>query len=405
MAKSIIQEICPKIKCTGCQACRLGCLKNAISMEEDEHGHIYPTINQQLCVNCGKCRRICPSIHEIQRNEIKDVYAGWIKEKNARKQSTSGGVAHLLSEYVIKNGGYVCGAIWQTPGVIHKIVSTIEELAVFQGSKYAHSDVKETYKEVEILLIDSQLVLFTGTPCQIAGLKAFLGKYYANLLTLDIICHGVPSRKILRDRIGFMQKQKGKQIINVRFRDKQPDQLHTCMKYIYNDGTSDSVSVYVDPYFCCFVDNYSLRENCYHCQYAGSNRVGDFSLADYWGYTPYSFKYKDYGAGVSAIIVNTDKAQRIIDLLKPNLLLDKRDYTDASKANRNMKLPQSKPHDGNLFWFDYIAGETVENLASKYYRPKKNIDSGLKEQIRILTLMILPRHLIQLVKKIKTVMR
>lgn len=174
-----MEEICPKIDCTGCKTCSLKCPKQCISFREDDKGHIYPIIHQDICINCGLCKKVCPVLHPIELHPIPEkVFASWIKDNKNRLISTSGGLSYLLSYYIVKNGGVFYGVDWdsEVQDVAHYRCDDIKELKRFQGSKYGHSDVRDTYKEVLKDLKEGKNVLYSGTPCQIAGLKSFLGK-------------------------------------------------------------------------------------------------------------------------------------------------------------------------------------------------------------------------------------
>ncbi|MEJ8748423.1 4Fe-4S dicluster domain-containing protein, partial [Phocaeicola sp. ICN-14070] len=175
-------EICPQNICTGCQACRMSCKHSAIQMVENEKGNIYPIINEEKCTGCQRCINTCPALHPISTNNQKQprVFAGWTKNGKQRKRSTSGGLSFVISKHIVKNKGIFCGVIWTEQGAEHQICEDISMLNKFQGSKYAHSDVRNTYIEIQNLLKTGKKVLFTGTPCQVAGLKNFLRKEYDN---------------------------------------------------------------------------------------------------------------------------------------------------------------------------------------------------------------------------------
>lgn len=361
-----MEIICSHDSCTGCQTCRLICPKKCIEMQEDEKGNIYPVINQKLCINCQKCQKLCPSLNPPEFSEKPiNVYAGWSKDRQARKYSTSGAISYTLSKYFLERGWNFCGVIWTNDGAVHKVTSDIGEITQFQGSKYSHSDVKNCYKEIQVLLDANERVLFTGTPCQVAGLKKYLGKVYENLYTVDIICHGVPSRRILRDRINSIEQEHGKRVIEMRFRDKQPDQLHTCCKYIFEDGSFVLHEYNKDFFFRSFVDNYALRENCFNCQYSCLQRVSDMTIADFWGYKPKSMKFYKYEIGVSLIMVNTEKGNQMIDFIKKDIVFESRGYKECS--NRNLYAPQAKPAYYDAYWADYNNPDIPKDVIQKKY--------------------------------------
>lgn len=360
----------PKIEhCTGCQACRVACSKNAITMQENEKGNIYPAVDEQKCINCNKCARICPELTPVKlHNKQEKVLAIWINESKERKYSTSGGASYIMARTIIERGGYFCGAVYNDGGAEHSICNNIDELYRFQGSKYVHSNVKDVYKEVEILLKDGKEVLFTGTPCQVAALRSFLRKEYDTLYCVDIVCHGVPNKKILGDRIKTIEQEHGKKVIDIRFRDKQPDQHNTYMKYTFEDGSSLNSSFSSDPYSRSFVLNYILRNNCFNCRYSRAERCSDITIADFWGYAPQKLNFHSYRKGTSLMIVNSEKGSRLFNEIKRFCTYDdSRDFDYAVKGNHNLKAPQIRPHDYDKFWERYLHGETLEELQKEFY--------------------------------------
>lgn len=391
-------EICNRQDCTGCQACMQGCPTHAIAMQKDVRGNIYPTIDTTICINCNKCRNICPNLKSITKNNPIAIFAGWNKNEENRKYSTSGGVSYLLSKKIIEEGGYFCGSIWDQNGAKHIVCNDVNMISLFQGSKYTHSDINNCFIKIQELLKNNQTVLFSGTPCQNAGLKAFLIKEYDNLYTLDIVCHGVPSHKALLDRIEFIEKKYNKKVKEIRFRDKNPDQYHTCMKYIFTDESYITISVYEDSYFCGFVDNYLLRENCFHCKYATKERISDITLADYWGYSPTNLKFRTYKKGTSFISINTSKGKTLFSKIQNSLITEPRSFEDAAKANKNLQSPQTRPTNYEKFWDLYIQGLDYEKLALDYFPPKK-IKSITNITIRNYIKMLLPNFITTYIKK------
>ena len=342
--------ICPHDTCSGCQACRLTCPKQCISMKEDDRGNIYPDIDATLCIDCKRCQKVCPSLNPPSFSErpIK-VYAGWAKDTKARMYSTSGAISYVLSKYFLSEGNAFCGAIWNGQGAEHRVTTSLENIKLFQGSKYAHSDVKECYQQICELLISGKKVLFTGTPCQCAALRNYIGAKntpphtVSYLYVVDIVCHGVPSNRILREHLCNIERQNGKSVVEMRFREKTPTQINTSTKYTFEDGSVYQHSVHEDFFFRSFVDNYILRDNCYQCSYSQIKRVSDITIADFWGYSPKRFRFRDYEKGVSIIIINTDKGQELFNQVKSQLKYEERDIKE--NYNQNLHAPQVKPKD------------------------------------------------------------
>lgn len=377
--------------CTGCQACRVACPVGAIKMQENKRGHIYPSINEDKCIKCNKCARVCPELNPIQLFPKQEkAYAIWVSDSAKRLTSTSGGASYILAKSTIEKGGYFCGVTYSNGGAEHSICNSIDQLYRFQGSKYTHSNVKEVYKEIELLLKEAKRVLFTGTPCQVSALRSYLRKEYNNLYCVDIVCHGVPSKQVLRDRISHIESIKGKKVVDIRFRDKQPDQYNTCMKYIFSDGTSHMCSEFEDPYIRSFEKGLTLRNNCYNCIYKRPERTGDLTIADFWGYHPRTLRFLSYRKGTSLLIVNNNKGEELFKMIKRNCTIDtERTFEEAVRSNRNLIQPQPLPTDYEEFWKRYLDGETLEELQKEYYpiirsnKPSKTTKTRIKSIIKL----------------------
>jgi len=371
-------------------------------MEENEKGNIYPTVNYELCINCNKCARTCPEISPMEFHSKQDkVHALWLNQPKKRKYSTSGGASFIMAKTVIERGGYFCGAVYNNGGAEHRICSCVDELYHFQGSKYVHSDVKDVYKEIEMLLKDGKEVLFTGTPCQVAALRSYLRKEYDALYCVDIVCHGVPNKRVLGERIRYIEQTHGKKVIDIRFRDKQPDQHNTYMKYTFEDGSSLSKSYSADPYSRSFVLNYTLRENCFNCKYSRAERCSDITISDFWGYYPQKLKFHSYRKGTSLMIVNSEKGCRLFNEIKRFCTYDdSRDFDYAVKGNHNLKAPQIRPNDYALFWERYLNGETLEELQKDFYPPLKKKKKSQIARIKQFIALLLPDFIVKrLIKK------
>jgi len=335
-------------------------------MIENDRGFIYPQIDTTACIDCKTCQKVCPSLNPpVFSGKPIAVYAGWAKEKEARKYSTSGAISWALSKHFLSENHAFCGVVWTEAGAVHRISNDINDIKLFQGSKYSHSNVGNSCEEIKKLLASQTKVLFSGTPCQVSALRNYLKKDYDNLFTVDIVCHGVPSNRVLRDRISKIENENKKKVVEMRFRDKQPDQLHTCCKYAFEDGTSVSHKYNEDFFFRSFVDNYALRENCFNCQYSKTERVSDMTIADFWGYQPHSMRLFKYEPGVSIILVNNQKGLELFDTIKSDIIVEERKVDEC--ANRNLHKPQPKPEDYEGYWKDYDdPSVSKEDIQKKY---------------------------------------
>lgn len=311
-------DICPKDKCTGCYACVNACNRGCISMQEDELGCMHPVVDETNCVNCGLCKSSCPNNVVLRFAYPSKCYASWIDDKEKRKICASGGIGTCMSEYVIKHGGVVFGSKYDaemTP--IMTYTEKIEELENFKGSRYVQSLVgNDTYKKVRTFLRNGRLVLFVGTPCQVAGLKTFLRKDYDNLITVDLICHGVCPTKYLKEEVAYLtEKYKLKDIADIRFRGNDGNNYRLTLwnkdrrKLFPRDNYREKIfrlDLSQQYYIKGFLLGVSMRENCYSCNYSKPERVSDITIGDFIGLgktIPFDFPTHN----VSSVTTNTQK--------------------------------------------------------------------------------------------------
>lgn len=311
-------EICPHNECTGCYACVSACKHDCIKMEEDELGAIHPSVDENKCVNCGACRKVCPNNVSFDFKYPSACYASWITDKEKRRICASGGIGTTMSEYVIRNGGVVFGSRYNESLVpIITFTERLEELEHFKGSRYVQSLVgNDTYKQVKNFLLDDRQVLFIGTPCQIAGLKSFLRKEYQNLITVDLICHGVCPTRYFTEEVDYLSnKFKLKDISDARFRGNDGNNYRLTLwnkarrKLFPRDNYREKLlrlSESQQFYIWGFLLGVTLRENCYACKYARPERISDITIGDFIGLgKEVPFDYPK--ANVSSVTINTEK--------------------------------------------------------------------------------------------------
>lgn len=304
-----------KKKCCGCLACKSVCSKKAISLSKDEKGFIYPEIDNNLCNNCGACKRICEFLKDKNENlNIQKVYAFKLFERTELLESTSGGAFIALSNYVLEHNGLVVGAVMDDEFmVVHKIAADKNVRKLMQKSKYVQSNMEPVFEEVIQKIKEGQLVLFVGTPCQVAQLVGYVGENRSNLLTCDFVCHGVPNNDFFKEHIRFLQNEYNKQAKTYYFRGKKYGWTHMMEEIEFTDGSIKG-SKKVQAYSKFFYSGVSLRPSCLSCKYRGEHRYSDFTIADFWGIEKIIGKVDN--EGISMITVNSNSGIEWIDKIK-----------------------------------------------------------------------------------------
>lgn len=343
-----------KKDCCACGACVNICPKQAISMQEDENGFLYPVINDEKCIKCGKCKTVCAYQNVTEPAQPKETYAAQADDEKLLSLTASGGIFSAIALKVLENNGAVFGCSMENTSdglqAKHIKVKSKEELKRLQGSKYVQSITGDIYSQVKKELQTSRPVLFSGTPCQVAALKSYLGnKIYNNLYTIDIICHGVPGSGLFNAYIQDFEKKLNGTITEFRFRDKIKGWGYTGnVKYIIKDGKERTklVPCKLSSYYILFLKSHIFRQNCYSCKYASPNRSGDITIGDYWGIENEHPEYLksnggdlDSDKGISCIIVNNECGKRMLDLFGDNLKLKSSEFEKAAKLNAQLKAP------------------------------------------------------------------
>lgn len=326
--------------CSGCTACMNICSHNAITMEKNEEGFLYPVRHNDICVNCGLCENICPFEHPVYKNDSPLVYAAY--DKKERTGSSSGGIFYTIARYVINRGGIVYGAAYDDDlKVKHRSARTIQELEALRGSKYVQSDLNDCFKQIKDELKKGTLVYFTGVGCQVAGLYAYLRKDYSNLLTSDIVCHGVSSQHLFNMHLNYIGAKYNSKVIKYSFRElkywlTREKAIMENGKILYKyDGNRS-------PYLYALGLGYSDRYSCFNCKFAKLPRQGDITLADYWGVADF-FPLLDTSHGVSLLLVNNSKGYNIFDKIKKQIAFYKSSLEDCVKYNINIIHPIEEP--------------------------------------------------------------
>ena len=343
--------------CCGCGACKAVCPVNAIKMSEDEYGFISPVIDHRLCINCGKCKKVCAFAQpERSINEKLPIraYAAALHDNAILSRSASGGAFAGIAQYVLSNGGLVYGAAFsEDHSVEHIEISSVDDLHLIQGSKYTQSNTAEIWNKVKERLESGRTVLFSGTPCQVASLKTFLGKDYADLYTIDLICHGVGSNRMFQDDLKYLSRRYSSPIKLVSFRSKRRG-WGTDGDLVLEKKTID-YSPINSPYYYFFLDSSIFRESCYHCPFATQKRAGDLTIGDFWGIeSAVPDRRFDTEKGVSCLIVNTSKGQDMIERVSGDYELITVDYARIVKRNWNLHSHSIAPARRQVLLSDYI---------------------------------------------------
>ena len=330
-------------ECCGCGACVEVCPEECISLKTNENGFHVPMINDEACIQCGKCRRICPIASKGIGNKPVAVYGAYTKKPE--KKSASGGLGYSLSRKVIENGGIVYGAAYDKYMQVAIIrVEKNEELWRLQGSKYVQADMTGVISRVIEDLQSGRQVLFTGTPCEVAGVKAMARekKLEDKLYTTEIICHGTPSPELFKDYLKWAEEKYGKTITSYAFRVKEKDTDKDFMSLLgFSDGSECMVSGFKDPYYKLFLSSRWFRESCYECPFSSKERVADVTIGDYWNSEKLP---RNFGRGrrVSVVLVNSDQGKELLDSIREDIILTESNWNVAAAGNVNIYRPTKK---------------------------------------------------------------
>ena len=308
-------QITDKSNCCGCSACSSVCPQKCISMKKDSEGFLYPSINKTECINCGMCDRICPILNPKRPDDKPEAYAVQLKDIDSLYHSASGGMFTAISNVVSEKNGYVFGAVYDEKFMVkHFGTDDPKQFYRFRSSKYVQSDPGQCYSQVKSLLDKGEYVCYSGTPCQIAGLRSFLKKEYDNLFTVDLVCKGVASPEVLKQYTEMMTKKYGK-IVGMNFKRKTYGYHSSTMSIDFAGRKSYSRGGITDYMMRSFRANICMRPSCYQCSFKGESRVSDMTLFDCWHYEQLSGK-KDNDKGYTAVMVHTEKGKKMLELCR-----------------------------------------------------------------------------------------
>lgn len=373
--------------CTGCTACYNACPTSAIEMKENAEGFLYPKVDYNKCIKCGKCILICPTInHKLSDNdESVDVYVAYNTDEKIRERSSSGGVFTLIAENILNDEGIVYGAAFDDQwNVVHRRVDNINDLDLLRGSKYVQSNLCDTYSRCLYDLKNGKKVLFCGTPCQIAGLIRFLGKSYKNLFTVDIICHGVPSplvwRKYTSEKFGINC------IKSINFRCKTNGWSNYSVKIEHRNKLNYEIKANEDIFMRGFLDNLYLRESCHNCRFKSVVRISDITLADAWGVE--KFKPELYcSTGTSMVLIQSERGKQLLDDINKYLEISKVPVSVVTKYNSAVNKSVPKHKNREIFFSKLNDCESVCKIIDKLIDQRslrKKISFAIRSRLKSL---------------------
>ena len=354
-----------KKECTGCCVCSNACPVNAIIMQSDNNGFIYPKINYDICIHCGICIRVCQGRKKVIKESITKVYAAWSKDDDLRYTSTSGGVFSELAKYVLKKGGKVVGAAYDNANSVeHILIDDIDKLSLLRQSKYVQSDSKDIYKKVKYALDQSEFVLFCGTPCQIAGLRSYLGVKYKNLLMISFIWLGVNSPKAFKSWLKDIECKEKNKVKKVwfKYKDKGWKKSPLCTRIDFYDGKYKVYYGLNNTFMNGYIGHhFYVRPSCNCCNFKGLAYGADIVVADFWGRNDQEDK------GVSLVIVNNEFGEYYLEQIKCNMVIQEEDYNKAVLGNPALNSSVASSKYREMFLRDLD-----KNCFSKVYRKYTN---------------------------------
>ena len=355
-----VPQLPPRSQCTGCAACAEGCPKNAIHMLPDREGFLYPTVTD-ACIQCGHCTHICPVLRQREAHPEPAVFAAWNPDNAVRQDSTCGGVFSLLADYVLEGGGVVFGAALDDRlRVAHTAVKNAHELPRLRGAKPVQSDIGETYQQVRLYLDQGRQVLFSGTPCQVDGLYRYLGEHPERLVTCDVACSGVCSPGVWARLVSSMAYVKQHRPVAVEFCGKLSGDQERRFRVLFEGGGRYDAPAPKSELGRGLTRGLLLRPACYHCPYAGTDRTGDLTLANFaGGDLPVEEKRK----GVSLLLINTAKGAQIFDVLP--LHRQARTLEEAAACDAALRQPPTLTEERSKF-FDALEQLPFQQVRTRY---------------------------------------
>lgn len=375
-------------ECIGCTACVHSCPKDAISIKKNNEGFLCADIDEKKCINCGICHNVCPTQQGTGEESFiyKEAYACYLKNTDIQNKSTSGGIFYSVAKSVLEKGGKVYGvAIDENLCVKHILVEKEEDLGKLQGSKYVQSELGNSFAEIKASLERNEYVLFSGTGCQVAGLRNYLKKDYENLVTVDLICHGIPSPGLFEDYIKYLGKKYRGRILSYKFRQKNPMRAQSYDTKITikkgNKAVEKTVSGDDDPFTINYLKNSLQNKECYKCRFASLRRSADITLGDYWGIEEVHPGFSD-GNSISLVLLNTDKALTVWEDIKNEIEFLPTRQEKILKHNHQLTVPAPYNLRREEIYKNYTKGKFNKRFYKKYFVGKAMSIYLLKRRLR-----------------------
>lgn len=377
-----------KQKCCGCEACRQTCPMQCIKMSEDEEGFCYPEVKKTICIDCKQCEAVCPILHSTIQNSV-DVtsYVAYSCDEQTRLISSSGGLFSIFAKKILKENGVVFGAAFDDSFMVHHIViEREEELSLLQGSKYLQSRIYDSYKNAECFLKDGRKVLFSGTSCQIAGLKQYLKVKWPNLLTIDVLCHGVPSPKVWKRYLVDQENEYGASVQRTFFRHKKYGWKTYALSLEFSNNKAYRRIFQQDAFMRMFLSNICLRPSCHSCQFKEFPRPSDITLGDCWGVERHSPEMDD-NKGTSVVIVNSNKGKEMFEMMRNEMVVKEMPLDMVLPADADSRKSVTPHYNRSKLFIVLNRGEgdlsvLLKLLKPRFFRKIKNKLSNIKAIFR-----------------------
>ena len=371
--------------CSGCAACYKVCPKSAIKMVENNEGFYYPEMDEKKCIECGLCKKKCPAKKNAQSENCQLCFAAYAQDKNILNSSSSGGVASVLAKIILEKNGIVIGAYMdENNHVNHISISKKEDISKIQGTKYMQSNIKNAYSIIKENIAD-KIVLFIGTPCQVAGIKTMFKS--KNLICVDLICHGVISRKVFKKYIEEIEDNSGENVTKFNFREKKVGWKQGSISF--NLGKTKVIEQASDNYYMkTFLEDIALRESCYECSYKHKNSFADITIGDFWGIEKIKPKLKNVN-GVSAVIINSVLGENIFNEAKKYLYAEQTTYAEILQNNKSLENSAKRPRNRSKY-YNYLQKNSIKrayqksmnhNILKRVYYKIRNITTRKEKNV------------------------